>query len=90
MTMDDFRLHHSGEIREALIMIEGDNGGFELVKHGVVPTPDPSTELPYALVRSTDTGRLYFLVREPVSDTARWRQWHEISDAELARYSGRA
>jgi hypothetical protein len=36
MTNDDFRLHHSGEIREALIMIGDDSGGFELLKHGMM------------------------------------------------------
>jgi hypothetical protein len=31
---DEFFLKHGGEIREALLMIEGDDGGFELLAHG--------------------------------------------------------
>lgn len=86
MTDEDFRLHHSGEIREALIMIEGDSGGFELVKHGMMLAADREMELPYALIRSTDSGRTYFLVRQPPSEELRWPQWHELSDAEMERY----
>ena len=86
MTDNDFRLHHSGEIREALIMIEGDSGGFELVKHGMMLTEDREMELPYALVRSTDSGRTYFLVRESPSEEPHSPHWHELSDSEMARY----
>ena len=31
---DEFQLRHNGEIRESLIMIEGDEGAFELLAHG--------------------------------------------------------
>jgi hypothetical protein len=42
-------------------------------------------ELPYAPVRSTDTGRAYFLVREPPGEEPHWPRWHELSDSEMAR-----
>ena len=90
MTDDDFRLHHAGEIREALIMIEGDSGGFELVKHGLTLTADREMEMPYALVRSTDSGRTYFLVREPPNGEHCWPQWQELSDAKMAQHGALA
>ena len=31
---DQFFLQYGGEIRESLIMIEGDDGSFELLAHG--------------------------------------------------------
>jgi hypothetical protein len=34
---DQFFLQYGGEIRESLIMIEGDDGSFELLAHGWVP-----------------------------------------------------
>ena len=34
MTPEDFRLRYCGEIREALIMLEGEDGSFELLTQG--------------------------------------------------------
>jgi len=31
---DEFLLTHGGDVRGALIMIEGDDGSFELLAHG--------------------------------------------------------
>lgn len=84
MTNDDFRLHHSGEIREALIMIEGENGGFELLKHGVLIPSGHRHPVPYAIVRSTESGRAYFLVRDANPAGPLWRHWHENASENLS------
>ena len=89
MTQDDFRLHLSGEIREALIMIEGDDGCFQLLRHGVTIPSESKEGVPYAVVRSTDSGRLHFLIRDPGSSGPYWRHWHEIGLEDLQGSSGR-
>jgi hypothetical protein len=45
MTPEDFRLRYSGEIREALIMLEGEDGSFELLTQGHLQRGDRSAPL---------------------------------------------
>jgi hypothetical protein len=70
-TEERFSLRYRGELREALIMIEGDDGGFTLLTHGTL-----TDERPWALVRSSTTGRSFVLVRASPQDNAvaRWRE----------------
>jgi len=77
MKADNFQLSHSGEIREALIMIEGEDGGFEFVKHGLL-IPCGHEAVPFAIIKSTASGRTYFLVRDAGLLGPAWRRWHEI------------
>lgn len=86
MTPDDFRLRYSGEIRETLIMIEANNGGFELLQHGSVSRGEETDRMPYAIVRSTESARTYFLVRD-AETTPPWRHWHDIREADPSRRS---
>ena len=90
MTDDDFRLHHSGEIREALIMIEGDSGGFELVKHGMMLTWIAKWRCPtHSFAARTAAAPIFWFVNLP-SGEPHWPQWHELSDTEMALYSALA
>jgi hypothetical protein len=65
MTKDDLRLHHSGEIREALIAIEGESGGFELMRHGIAPTGAPQPSFPLHLSAATIPAASTFLYVNP-------------------------
>jgi hypothetical protein len=86
MTPDEFRLHHSGKIREALIMIEGYDGSFELLTHGVMLLADRQDAVPYATLRSTNSSGVHLLVRDAVPALPPWRHWHEIAADELPSY----
>lgn len=86
MTPDEFRLHHSGDIREALIMIEGNDGSFELLTHGVMLPADGRGAVPYATLRSTNSGRVYLLIRDAAPALPPWRHWHEIVADDLPGY----
>ena len=67
-SQDQFFLQHGGEIRESLIMIEGDDGSFELLAHGWLAGKDGDDGSPFALVRSRNTGRVHLLVQETDRD----------------------
>ena len=82
---DDFKLQHSGEIREALIMIEGDNGAFELLAHGWLAGSEGRNAELFALVRSIGTNRVHLLVHDPERDPRHIYRWHRMGrDALLA------
>ena len=55
---DAFRLEHGGEIREALIMLEGGDGGFELLAYGWLG----GESTPFALVRSCASTAIHLLI----------------------------
>jgi hypothetical protein len=78
-TEERFSLRYRGELREALIMIEGDDGGFTLLAHGTL-----ANRRPWALVHSSTTGRSFVLVRASPRDNAVAR-WREANDAEAGR-----
>jgi hypothetical protein len=67
-SQDQFFLQHGGEIRESLIMSEGDDGSFELLAHGWLAGKDGDDGSPFALVRSRNTGRAHLLVHETDRD----------------------
>ena len=79
-SQDQFFLRHGGEIRESLIMIEGDDGSFELLAHGWLAGKDGDDGSPFALVRSRNTGRVHLLVHETDRDP---RHWHRIRTDSL-------
>jgi hypothetical protein len=83
---DEFQLRHSGEIREALITLEGDSGAFELLAHGIFP---PSVRAPgalFAVVRSSGSDRVYLLVHPDDPARPRSREWHAAEAADLPRF----
>ena len=61
---DEFRLLHAGEIREALIELEGEDGAFELLRHGRLADRGEKGAALYAVVRSLATGRVHLLVED--------------------------
>jgi hypothetical protein len=73
---DDFKRQHGGEIREALIMIEGSDGAFELLAHGWLAGGQGGPEEPFALVRSIGTDRVHLLVHH--LDPRRIYSWHRM------------
>ncbi|HTW50890.1 MAG TPA: hypothetical protein VME45_03240 [Stellaceae bacterium] len=83
---NDFALRHSGEIREALIMIEGEDGAFELLAHGWL-TGEGAGEEPFALVRSLGTDRVHLLVHHP--DLHHVYSWHRIGRDALVALQNR-
>lgn len=80
---DQFFLLHGGEIREALIMIEGDDGGFELLAHGWLAGKHGDDSTLFALVRSRNTDRVHLLVRETDRDPRHIYRWHRIRNDSL-------
>jgi hypothetical protein len=64
MASDSFLFRHGGEIRQALIMIEGNDGAFELLGHATLPRSGHRS-VPVAAVRSTNSGIVHHIVREP-------------------------
>jgi len=80
---DQFFLQHGGEIRESLIMIEGDDGSFELLAHGRLAGKHSDDGTPFALVRSRNTDRVHLLVHETDRDPRHIYQWHRIRSDSL-------
>jgi hypothetical protein len=86
---DSFKLQHGGEIREALIMIEGDDGGFELLAHGWLFGSEGGNAQQFALVRSTRSDRLHLLVHDTERDPRRIYSWHRMSRDALLTLQNR-
>lgn len=84
---DDFNRQHSGEIREALIMIEGNDGGFELLAHGWLAGGQGGPEEPFALVRSIGTDRVHLLVHH--QDPHHVYSWHRMGRDALLTLQNR-
>jgi hypothetical protein len=80
---DQFFLQHRGEIRESLIMIEGDDGSFELLAHGWLAGNHGDDGTPFALVRSRNTDRVHLLVHETDCDPRHVYHWHRIRSDSL-------
>src|SRR5579875_1284959 len=80
---DAFRLAHGGEIREALIMLEGEDGGFELLAHGWLSGAD-AEGVSFALVRSCASNAIYLLL-DGSHDPQHPRRWRPRGAAFLAK-----
>jgi hypothetical protein len=80
---DEFFLKHGGEIRGALLMIEGDDGGFELLAHGWLAAEQGGNGQQFALVRSCNTDRTHLLIRDSDLDPTDVYHWHRIGAAAL-------
>jgi hypothetical protein len=79
---DTFRLAHGGEIREALIMLEGEDGGFELLAHGWLDS-GAADGMPFALVRSCASGAVHLLLDNGEPDFRHPCRWRPIDRAAL-------
>jgi hypothetical protein len=79
---DAFRLAHGGEIREALIMLESEDGGFELPAHGWLDV-DAADGMACALVRSSASGAVHLLLDNGEPDSSRPCRWRPIGGAAL-------
>lgn len=89
MPADQFALQHAEEISEALTIIERNGGAFELIGHGLLPElPEQPGSEPalYAVVRSSDSGTTYLLVRTANPLNGRASRWHEVSAADLPHF----
>ncbi len=82
---DQFELQYAGELRDALIALEG-NGAFELIGHGALPVKVETDPALYAVVRSSDSGAVYLLVRTSNPGRSRSPRWHEVSAADLPHF----
>jgi hypothetical protein len=80
---NEFFLKHGGEIREALLMIEGDDGGFELLAHGWLADEEGGDSRLFALVRSRNTDRTHLLIHDSDPDPRHVYHWHRIGAAAL-------
>jgi hypothetical protein len=86
---DDFQLEHNGEIREALIMIEGNGGAFELLAHGWLASSEKGDGNLFALVRSIGTDRVHLLVHDTKRDPRHTYSWHRIGRDALVALQNR-
>jgi hypothetical protein len=89
VSSDDFQLQHRGEIREALIMIEGEDGAFELLAHGWLAGSKGGDGRLFALVRSTNTDRVHLLVHDTERDPRHVYSWHRMSRDALQALQNR-
>ena len=82
---DEFLLTHGSEVREALIMIEGDDGGLELLAHGWLAGDEGDDGTLFTLVRSRNTNRVHLLVRDKDHGCRHVYHWHRVhSEAQSA------
>jgi hypothetical protein len=79
---DAFRLAHGGEIREALIMLENEDGGFELLAHGWLDGGD-ADGAPFALVRSCASNAVHLLLDSGKPDRQHPCRWCSIERQAL-------
>jgi hypothetical protein len=77
---EDFGIYHRGELREALIMIEGDDGAFELLAHGSIPKP--TGDVDWASVRSSNSDAEYLLIHDRDHRPGVGTCWHLADEAE--------
>jgi hypothetical protein len=75
---EQFLLTYGSEIREALIMIEGDDGGFELLAHGWLAGNQEDEGTLFALARSRNTGSIHLLVRDTDRNHRHAYHWHRL------------
>ena len=75
---DEFLLIYGSEVRESLIMIEGDDGGFELLAHGWLAGSEGDDGALFTLVRSRNTGGVHLLVRDTDRSPRHVYHWHRL------------
>jgi hypothetical protein len=75
---DEFLLTYGSEVRESLIMIEGDDGSFELLGHGWLAGNKDDDGTLFTLVRSRNTDRTHLLVRDTDRSPRRVYHWHRV------------
>ncbi len=75
---DEFLLTYGSEVRESLIMIEGDDGSFELLGHGWLAGNEGDDGTLFTLVRSRNTGRIHLLVRDTDGEARHVYHWHRL------------
>ena len=75
---DEFLLTHGSEVREALIMIEGDDGGFEVLANGWIADDEGDDGTLFTLVKSRNTNRLHLLVRDNDQELRHVYHWHRV------------
>jgi hypothetical protein len=83
LSPDEFHMRHGDAVRESLKLLEGHNGGFELLAHCYLCIGDHKKERLVAVVRSTNTNRAHVLAEQPGSDLLHAERWHAISDEDL-------
>jgi hypothetical protein len=79
---EDFSVYHRGELREVLIMLEGNDGGFELLGHGAAERA--GDEIEWAAVRSSGSDTEYLLVHDRAPRPGTATCWHLADPAEEA------
>ena len=79
---EDFSVYHRGELREALIMLEGNDGGFELLGHGSAERAGAALE--WAAVRSSGSDAEYLLVHDREHRPGTATCWHLADPTEEA------
>ena len=88
MTGDaDFLLEHGNELRETLIMLEGDDGAFRLIGYELAADLEAATLV--ALVQSTNSDRHYLLIHDAAPGIGHQFNWHRASHTELDRLRDR-
>lgn len=83
---EDFSVYHRGELREALIMLEGNDGGFELLGHGSVKVGGDALE--WASVRSSSSDAEYLLIHDREHRAGAATCWHLADSGETAAVRG--
>jgi hypothetical protein len=85
----DFLFEHGSHLRETLIMLEGEDGGFHLIGHDLVAGAGQEAATPVALVQSTNSDRYYLLVHDAAPGIGHQFSWHAVSRDELNRLRDR-
>lgn len=80
----DFLYEHGGHLREALIMLEGEDGAYRLLDNAAIKFRE-GREMLLAAVQSQNTDRRYLLVHYVLADLGRHGEWHGATKAELRR-----
>ena len=75
---DEFLLKYGSEVRESLIMIEGDDGSFELLAHGWLAGNEGDAGTLFTLVRSRNTDCIHLLVRDTDRRPRHVYHWHRL------------
>ncbi len=75
---DEFLLAYGNEIREALIMIEGEDGSFALLAHGWLAGDQGDEGILFTLVRSRNTDSVHLLVRDTDQAPRKPYHWHRL------------
>ena len=75
---DEFLLTYGSEIREALIMIEGDGRGFELLAYDWLAGNEGDDGTLFSLVKSRNSDRTHLMVRDTNRGPRHVYRWHRL------------